>query len=655
MMRARLLGFICLFVVWSVGSIDGAPAQSFGPTPVSQSAVEVFAEALLELPSGRGGGLEVTAVLVSGSEIEDAEGRIEVALDVAVRLRPGWSEGRELRVTLVAYNLEDAPLMLEETVALGAPAGAALWLYRRNVLLPEEFLEAVLVVEDVAGGRRGGARVGYGLPIAPEPMAPRSAQGGVVIDDRSAAVPYRPAPRLPRSTVLRLVPPRGHSHAGKVRIRTLLTSDEVASVEFRLDGQRVAVDEREPFTLEVDLGASPEAHEVVAIAMSAGGRELGRALLLLNSRLELFDLRMALSSVTGDDALRVEAEVTVPREAELDRVEFYRSTELLATQRSAPFATTVKTATLGADDYMRVVAYLTDGSSLDDVRLLGEADAGERIQVNLVEVFAVASDRRGEPLADLGRDDFEIRVGKERVEIERFERAVDVPLTLGLVFDTSGSMSGLMPDAKQAGARFLASIVRDNDRAFLIDFDTRPRLAHPMTSDLGSLLRRFGQLEAKGRTALYDAVVFGTLEFDNAPGRRALVVITDGVPSGGSFGARQCINLAVERAVPVYSIDLSGVLGGISVAKLPLVGLAKATGGRVHTIEGGGPIGMGDYEAVGRALEEAYAQIERELRSQYVMAFSTPKPLTADELKSVKVKVSRSGVKVRRVVGAVTG
>ncbi len=315
--------------------------------------------------------------------------------------------------------------------------------------------------------------------------------------------------------------------------------------------------------------------------------------------------------------------MTVPRERELDRVEFYRNEDLLATLEAAPFVTRVDQADLGRQDYLRAVAYLTDGSSLDDVRLLADADAGERIDVNLVQVFAVASNRKGEPQTDLTVEDFEVRVGKRKVEIERFERAQDVPLSLGLVFDTSGSMYPLMPDAKQAGARFLSSVLREEDRAFLIDFDTRPRLAHAMTSDVGSLLRRFGQLEAKGRTALYDAVVFGTLQFDSAPGRRALVVLTDGVPSGGEFGARQCIELATERAVPIYSIDLSGVFGGVpGAAKLPLVGLAKATGGRVHTIIGD-PTAMDDYDSVGRALEAAYDQIDQELRNQYIMAFST--------------------------------
>lgn len=629
--------------------------QAVEPAPglrqVEESSIEPFADRLLERTNGELGGLDVAATLVSGSEVEDAEGRIAVSLEALVRIEPSWGAGRELRVTLLSYDLEEEPLLLEEAVTLADPSTAAWWVYRRVVLLPEDFMEAVIVVEDLAGGRRGGTRVAYGESLAAqvEPVQ----RTGVLVDQMGPVAPtVGPAAA---AAVLRLVPPPGRTHTGQVRVRTVLTTDEVGRVSFLLDGKEAGSDDSEPFSLEVDLGSAAAAHEITAIAYSAADRELGRDRLLLNAALEFFDLRLALANeASGNDQLGLRATVTVPREATLDRVEFYRNDILLRTQLEGPFEATVPRGDLAAEDYLRAVAYLADGRSLDDVRLLSDANAGERIEVNLVEVFAVVTDRQGDPVMDLTPADFEVRLGRRQVEIERFERAVDVPLTLGLVFDTSGSMVALMPDAKQAGARFLGSIVRDQDRAFLIDFDTRPRLAHGMTRDLGSLLRRFGQLEAKGRTALYDAVVLGALQFDAEPGRRALVVLTDGVPAGGRFGPRDCIKLANEKAIPIYSIDLSGVLSAFSSAKLPLVALAKSTGGQVHTIPGD-PSGMGDYEGVSRALEEAYAQIERELRSQYIMAFSTAKPLTAQEIKSLKVEVGRPGTKVRRVVGAAQG
>lgn len=616
-----------------------------GLREVGESPVESFADDILARADGRDGRLDVEATLVAGSEVEDPEGRIAVSLQAVMPIDPTWTAGRELRVTLFAYDIEAEPLRLQETVRLSDPAASAWWVYRRVVLLPEDFLEAVLVVEDPTADRRGGARVAYGAPLSPAvDPAPRR---GLLIDELGLTVA---AESRPTPSVLRLVPPLGREHVGEVRIRTIATSDAVERVTFLLDGDVVGEDSSEPFTLTVDLGPERAAREVTAVAYSAAARELGRDRLLLNATLESFDVRLQLSG-QADGVLDLEAAVTVPREAALDRVEFYRSETLVATLESAPFVARVPRSDVGSEDYLRAVAYLADGSSLDDVRLPGDVNAGARIEVNLVEVFAVVTNRAGEPITDLEAEDFELRIGRRRVPIERFERATDVALTLGLVFDTSGSMVALMPDAKQAGARFLASIVRDEDRAFLVDFDTRPRLAHGMTRDIGSLLRHFGRLEAKGRTALYDAVVFGALQFDAEPGRRALVVLTDGMPSGSRFGPRDCIKLARERAVPIYSIDLSGVLDTFSTAKVPLLALAKATGGRVHTIPGD-PTGLGDYEGVSRALEAAYAQIERELRSQYIMTFTTAEPLTADELKSIEVKVDRPKTQVRRVVGA---
>ncbi len=147
------------------------------------------------------------------------------------------------------------------------------------------------MVEDVESGRKGGTRLGYGRPLgAPEPP-PR--QSGVIVD--ALERPMRPVAEPRRPSAIRLVPPRGNQQVGAVRIRTLLTSDEVALVRFQLDGGDVIEDDREPFVLEVDLGPTPVPREVVAVALSAAGRELGRDRLLLNSRLELFDLRLALA------------------------------------------------------------------------------------------------------------------------------------------------------------------------------------------------------------------------------------------------------------------------------------------------------------------------------------------------------------------------
>lgn len=633
----------------AIGLAPGARPDEATATPAAAVDAAEIAERLIadgELPSND---VAISATMFEDGALDptaSADADTAVMVEARIELPSSWVPGSAVEVALVAFTIDDEPLVQREVVVPEASTADREWVYRGRLDLPVDFLEAVLVVAYEAGGARAASRVGFGgravapaqLPTAVAPAAPQLAAA---------------APAPGRLSLLRLVPPVGDRLTGRVRIRTLVSSDLIAAVTFAVDGEVVATDDRPPFTVDVDLGATGRATEVTAVATSATGVELGRDRLALNERLERFDVRLiSLEPAASDPAsVQAEARITVPRGATIASVEFFRNTSLIARRTKPPWTATLPSGT--TSDYVRVVASLADGRRLEDVLLLSAQRAGSSVDVNLVEVFAVATDRSGEPLSDLAREEFELRLDGRRVEIERFERAVDLPLSLGLVLDTSGSMTPLMTETKQAGARFLGSIVRSGDRAFLVDFDSRPRLAHPPTDDIGSLLRRFGALEPRGGTALYDAVVFSCLQFDEALRRRALVVLTDGKPQGGEFGARESVRQAVEHGVPVYLIDLSGVFGGRGVAKMPLVGLAKATGGRVYTVPPVDPL-LPDIEAVRRSLEEAYDRIERELRSQYVLAFSTAERWTADELERLEVRVRRPRVKVRRVVGPAT-
>ena len=174
-----------------------------------------------------------------------------------------------------------------------------------------------------------------------------------------------------------------------------------------------------------------------------------------------------------------------------------------------------------------------------------------------------------------------------------------------------------------------------------MDFDTRPRLAAELTGDLGSLLRRFAGLTAEGYTALYDAVIFSMLQFEQEGGRKALVVLTDGDDYKSRFGAKRCIEYGRELGVPVYIIALGGMFGERrDIKRLDLDSLADSTGGRVFYISGSEQLGA------------AYDLIQQELRSQYLLAFNSSRPLSPDELGRVQVQIKPRGLEVRAVVGA---
>ena len=337
--------------------------------------------------------------------------------------------------------------------------------------------------------------------------------------------------------------------------------------------------------------------------------------------------------------IEVAADVTVPPRQRVERVEVYWNETLVATLSAPPWKASLGPQRSNGGDYVRVVAHLDDGQALEDVRLIGAEGSVERVEVNLVEIFTVVLDREGAPLHDLKSDEVSVRLANKPVVLDRFGVAEDLPLDVGLVIDTSQSMEVLMDDTRNAAIRFITDLVRPKDRAFLVDFDTKPRLAHPMTKNMMDLVKAMGSLRADGNTALFDSIVFSILHFEEGEDRRALVLLTDGEDYKSRFSARQAGLQARAAGVPVYLLSLGGMdwlRPALKQDDLELI--AKQTGGRVF------------YVSAMPELDPAYARISDELRSQYVLAFATEKPLSEDELSKLEVSVSRPGATVRAVV-----
>ncbi|MEO1370311.1 MAG: VWA domain-containing protein, partial [Acidobacteriota bacterium] len=153
------------------------------------------------------------------------------------------------------------------------------------------------------------------------------------------------------------------------------------------------------------------------------------------------------------------------------------------------------------------------------------------------------------------------------------------------------------------------------------------------------LMRGLNRLEAAGKTAMYDAIVFSLLQFENQGGRRALVVLSDGDDIDSRFGPKQCIDMARDAGVPVYVIGL-GALDTLrrSLPKRELRQITEETGGNLFFVD--------TFEQ----LADAYAQINAELRSQYSLGFYADDDLTDDDKREVEVRV-RGGLDARTVVG----
>ena len=559
----------------------------------------------------------------------------------------GWKRGfsPDPPILCLAFLLETEdgyPVVEQRQVDLGDAEAA--WTFQRRARLPATTSQIFALVEHPASGAWGGALVEQNEDAPPRP-GPNAVRLDANTWHEGRGTETRPAGESAKAshsaTVLRLIPPRDQPVSGSTRFQTLISNDAVDRVVFFLDGQQVAESKRRPFSARIPLAAPPRPQTVRAVAYDQFGRAFGEDELTVNELDAPF--RVKIAQISGDPAsgqVDVSADVTVPADAELTGVEFYLNEQPIVAQTSPPFRATIPTPNVQPTDFIRVAAVLADGRTIDDAVLLAAPGATEEVEVNLVELQVVVTDADGQPIEDLQQDDFAVIFEQKPRTIDNFAYADDVPLTLGLVVDTSGSMRLLMHDTRQAAAKFLGTTVLPQDSAFIVDFDQSPRLLQPVTDDMTTLLTSLARLDAYGRTALYDAVVFSMLQFEERAGRKALVVLSDGDDHDSRFGPKECVAYGHEQGAPVYVIGLGELDTYRRIyPKKELRRITGETGGRLYFVDSFAE------------LDAAYAQIGKELRSQYTLSFYADRDLTNAERRAVTVRVNRPGATVRTVVG----
>jgi Ca-activated chloride channel family protein len=296
--------------------------------------------------------------------------------------------------------------------------------------------------------------------------------------------------------------------------------------------------------------------------------------------------------------------------------------------------------------YVRVVAMLDDGTVAEDVAFMNGPRAGERIDVNLVELFVVVTNDQGRPVRGLTQDDFRVREQGRDQEIAGFSDAGDLPLTLGMAIDSSASMFVKLPTVQRAAIRFLRSTFTEQDRAFVVDFDDQPRLVRATTHQLESVERSIESLEPSGRTALWESIVYSLVQLQGVRGRKALIVFSDGADEDDNFPFTSCLSFAKKMGVPIYLIlmkrkprESAGLSLFIRSFETKVDRLVASTGGRVFYAK--------EYEN----LDEVYDEIETELRSQYLLTYYPKSNGGNASWRHVDVQVVRQGLRPRTLSG----
>jgi Ca-activated chloride channel homolog len=261
-----------------------------------------------------------------------------------------------------------------------------------------------------------------------------------------------------------------------------------------------------------------------------------------------------------------------------------------------------------------------------------ESETQITLDVNRVNMLFTVSDKKGRFVTNLTKDEFEVTEEKRPQSIVEFAAESDLPLRLGVLIDTSNSIRDRFRFQQEAAVEFINSVMRPEDRAVIVSFDTGPELISDLTSDTEKLAKAVRGLRPGGGTSLYDAIFFTCkeklmLDQPRHKFRRALVVLSDGEDNQSRYSRDQALEMAHKADVVVYAIstNISGIqTDGDKVLKY----FAAETGGNTFF-----PFKVED-------LAQSFENIANELRHQYSILYR-PEPAKTDGLfhpVTIKVK-----------------
>ena len=460
-------------------------------------------------------------------------------------------------------------------------------------------------------------------------------------------------------TVIRVLPLKERRPEGKVLVEALLVEPDIRAVHFYVDGELAARRTVPRWEAKVSLASPPREQVIRVEALGERGTVLGSDEMVVNRVVRPLKVSI-LSLDASPEELSVRASVSWPDAAVVDRITLHLGEVEVAAYTPADLVQGELHATIGApaDDpqaYVRVVAHLADGRRIEDVRLVSARGYEEAVDVHLVQLQVLVTDKGGFPLDGLRKENFEIRErGVVRPAAGLFV-ADDVSLLLGFAVDSSGSMLPIWRQTREAASRFLDRTLTDRDEGFLVDFDTRLRLVQARTGNMELLEQGLDELEPEGGTALYDSILYSMLQFDRQQGRRGLVVLTDGYDIDSRADPRRAVEFGQKLGVPIYIVAVEDPNAPFQAAGGAAAAMAGSRAAGVHVLRlltdptGGRLYRVSSIDQMVRA----FAHINAEMRSQYVLTYYTDDPPRPGEPPKVSVNVpGQKGVTVKTVFGA---
>jgi VWFA-related protein len=275
-----------------------------------------------------------------------------------------------------------------------------------------------------------------------------------------------------------------------------------------------------------------------------------------------------------------------------------------------------------------------------------------KTQVSVVNVFVTLRDKHHTIISDLTQNDFKILEDGQEQKVAFFSKEVEMPITLGILMDTSGSMDRILPAEQDAASRFVKRVLRKNDEAMVISFDVDVNLLADFTQDTSVLERAIRRTvmnapptgiggtggtvpQYGGGTNLYDAVYLAAHdELASEAGRKAVILLTDAEDTGSRLKIQDAIEAAQRADAVIHVLLIRDFMATSGVGPSVASKMASETGGRVIDVHNE------------KTLEKAFDEISEELRSQYVLGYYPTNEKRDGSFRKIQVEIDRPDVKV---------
>lgn len=560
-------------------------------------------------------------------------GHTGTVMGVVIQIAPEDVERAGRRIRVVTSLTIGAALADRQSAVVELDADGSVMLYRDWPVGDHRLQVAVGAVDGSAGGGWGGA------VTIPEMESPFESGDDAPVE--AIALSVTP----PAEGAVRFKPPPDRGGIGALQLEVDVP-DATAFVEFLKDGESMVRRNRRPWTYSIALGDVVRRTQVHAVARDRNGRYLGEDALILNNPTGKIGVGILLGpdDAVVDGARPVTVAITGGA-GRIHQITLNLDDRMVARWSSCPCITEVTLVDLQGGTILAAEAIDSTGARGDAVVALGGGGGSfsGSVRVELVELPLTILNQEGAPVSGLEPETFRILEDGRPVTVKGFGTTADLPLSLALAVDVSGSMTDNFETVRHAAKAFASDLMQEGDEVVVLTFSWEPTVRLPWTERASAIEAKLDRIVPEGGTSLHDAVVRSLEQFRGRRGRQALVLLTDGEDTTSRTGWDLAKRFAHTMRVPIYPIGL-GLSKFDYSARKALNRLAEETGGEAF------------FPKTVDKLMPVYDRIGLLLRTQYLIWYSSGSTKGDDQFREIAVTVpSRPELTIRTIRGYYPG